>query len=219
MERRHFLGIAAGTGSLGGCSSLQNVGNQSPGPGNSPTRNVNDDPETSDRRTDSPEVEPRRAVALGEIETPPDSVPVTVGVRLREGEITGDQVGRLEVGFVTTDATTVRTGSDPPMGRTLSDDETPGLVLLTPSSADHVERVDDSMWKPDRPEDREWSFDASYYEADLPANSILSGELEIWADHRYDGYFDPGAYRFTHTFRADDVPVEWAFTLEVSGPV
>lgn len=218
MERRHFLGLTIGAGTLGGCASLQNTKNQYSGQESSPTQQTNDEPAKSDSGGDSSDVDPTRTIKIGDVEAPPDSVPVTVGVGIEEGSIDEDQAGRLEIGFVTTDAVSIRTDFDAPMGRTLSDNETPGLILLTPSSTEYLDRVHPSMWKPDIPEDNEWQFKATAYEEYLSENRILVSELDIWADHQYDAYFEPGHYRFSHTFWVNDDPVEWSFTLEVTNP-
>lgn len=218
MDRRHFLGITLGAGGLGGCTALQDIGEQQSEPATNSTENMTDTTDTDGTEDGALDGTEARNIELEVIEAPPDSVPVTVGVGIQEGEITAEQVGRLEIAFIATESVSVRTDFDAPVGKTLSDEDTPGLVLLPPKSAEYYERVDASRWKPDRPADEDWSFKATSHEASMTPNHVTCSDLEVWADHRYNGYFESGLYRFSHRFWVDDDPVEWSFTLEVSNP-
>lgn len=81
--------------------------------------------------------------------------------------------------------------------------------------ARQFQRVNDEMWKPDRPKDQEWAFPASATQKDVAAQTLLTSELEVWADHRYDGYFEPGEYSFSHYFLVDRERSDWSFTITV----
>lgn len=212
MRRRQFVATALLSGSLSGCNGLQ--ANGSPTESNDTADPSNgDSTETMTPDTDS---SVKRRIELTNVELPPEDVPVSIGINILEDKVSADQTARLEFGFILTEKAHIRTDLEAPVGKTLSSDDTPGLVLLRPQDADEMPRVNDEMWKPDREQDEMWSFRSTAFESVLPANSLLTSELVLWADHRYDGYFEPGEYRFPHRFWVhNDEKVNWSFTIAV----
>lgn len=158
----------------------------------------------------------KRSIELKDIETPSVDAPINIGINILEEEMNSSQVPVIEFGFILTERATIRTDLEAPVGQTLSSEDTPGLILVTHETASHIERVNDEMWKPDRPKDEMWAFASTSYEAELPDQSLLTSELELWANHQFDGYFEPDEYRFPHRFWLNDEEIEWSFTITVS---
>lgn len=213
MQRRQFVTTALLAGSAAGCSGLQT--NDSPTESNNANGTLRSiETETMPSDTDS---SVKFRIELTNVERPPENVPVTIGINILEDEVTPEQTARFEFGFILTEQAHIRTDLEAPVGKTLSSDDTPGLVLLRPQDADEMPRVNGKMWKPDREQDEMWGFRSTAFESELPANSLLTSELMLWADHRYDGYFEPGKYRFPHRFWVhNDEEVNWSFTITVS---
>lgn len=214
MYRRHFVATALCAGSAAGCVGLQddNPSSESDDSADTP----NGDP--TETMTQNKKTSATRHIELTNVETPSDDVPVSIGINIQQSDVTADHPARIEVGFVITNDFHLKTGMNPPMGTTLSADGTPGLVLLPLQEANEIQRVNDEMWKPDRPKDEEWSFPATAYEKDVSAKTLLTSELEVWADHRYDGYFQSGEYRFSNRFWVADKKTPWSFTISVNNP-
>lgn len=214
MKRRHFVATALLTGSAAGCVGLQT--NDSPTESNETTETPEGD--STETMTKDKQASVQRTIELTDVTPPSEDIPVSIGIDIQESEVTADHPARIEVGFVFTDDARFETGPELPMGKTLSDDDTPGLVLLQPWIADGIPRVDDETWKPDRPKDQRWDYRATASNIHLSAHSLLTSELVVWADHQYDGYFEPGEYRFPNRFTVDDERVSWSFTISVSDP-
>jgi len=158
-----------------------------------------------------------RRIELMDLDHPSEDIPVSIGIEVLEDEINANQTARLQFGFILTEDAHIRTDINEPVGKTLSSDGTPGLVLLPPHEAEQMPRVNDEMWKPDREQDEMWGFKSTMYESELPRHSLLLSEGVLWADHRHDGYLKPDEYRFPHTFWINnDEQVDWSFTISVT---
>lgn len=214
MRRRQFVATALLAGSTAGCVGLE--ADDSPSGSNDTADTTNDD--STETMANENKTSVKRHIELTNVETPPEDVPVSIGVNIQESEVTPDHPARIEVGFVITDEFHLATGPDVPVGLTPSDGDTPGLVLLPLRDASEIPRVNDEMWKSDHPKDQQWTERASEYSSDVSPQTLFTSELEVWADHRYDGYFEPGEYRFSNRFAVDDERVSWSFTISVSYP-
>jgi hypothetical protein len=214
MQRRQFVLTALLAGPITGCVGFE--ANDSPTESNDSTATPeNDSTETMNQEN---ETSVMQHIEVTNVETPPEDVPVCIGIDVLEDQITPDQPARLEFGFVITDDIRIRTDLEAPVGKNLSDPETPGLVLLRPQEASDIPRESDERWKPGRPKDQDWTARSTAYESEHSAQSLLASELELWADHQYDGYFEPGDYRFQHRFRVDGEQVSWSFIISVTDP-
>lgn len=86
----------------------------------------------------------------------------------------------------------------------------PGLLLL--DSKEYDRRT--GCWKKD-------SDQGLSGPGVMPGKGFEPGEQlritsYVWADHRYDGCFEPGTYRFEETLEFEDDEYTWGFTLRVS---
>lgn len=212
MQRRQFVATALLAGSLPGCSAPQAT--DAPSESNDTSQSPEDD--TTDTMTQENETSATRQIKLTNVELPTEDIPIRFGIDILEDEVTPTHPAKIEVGFVFTDEAHIKTEFEPPMGLTQSADDTPGLVLLPPDLASNISRVNDEMWKPDRAKDEKWLVDTTAYENTESPHSLLANELELWADHQYDGYFEPGEYRFDHGFAFDNERVSWSFTISVT---
>lgn len=210
MRRRQFVTTALLAGSLTGCVGFQS--NDSPTEANDNADTPNGDP-TETITDESRGVQ--RHIELKNVELSAENVPVSIGINIQESKVTADQPARIEVGFIITEDIHLQNGSEIPVGKTLSDDDTPGLVLLPLQEASEITRVDDRMWKPDRPKGEQWTAPATDYKKDISVHTLLTNELEVWADHQNDGYFEPGSYRFPNNFWVNGEQVDWSFTITV----
>lgn len=211
MKRRQFVTTALLAGSAAGCAGLQT--NDSPTESSDTADTPNGD--STHTMTDEHATGVQRQIELTNVEIPPEDVPVSIGVNIQESKVTADQAAKIEVGYVITEAIQLGGGPEVPVGQTLSDVDTPGLVLLPVQEARQFQRVNDEMWKPDRPKDKEWTFFASATQKDVAAQTLLTSELEVWADHRYNGYFEPSEYSFSHYFLVNGKRFDWSFTITV----
>jgi len=159
-----------------------------------------------------------RDLELSSIDPVPDDLPVSIGVSITEEEISPRTIGKLEVALVTTDAVRLSTGSPPPFSPKLSEEETPGVALLKPSSQEFIDRVDNKRWTPDRSADTPWGWNTTLYENELESNRALTGELYLWDDYQYEGYFPTGTYRFSESYKINDMQEGWGFSVSVSRP-
>jgi len=219
MDRRHFLALAGTFSTLGGCSALG-----SRPPTESPSTNT--DSMTTNTPTDTPmntsnDNSPgsdtvARQLSIADVDSVPESIPFSLGVSITEPEVTADTIGKVEVALVTSEKTKIKTGPPAPFTGMASDEDTPGLVLLEPSGIEYIERVDDRHWTPDRPENQQWSWKTSLFAAELAPNRALVSELHVWDDYQYDGYLEPGTYRFSNVYNVDGEKVEWGFVIKIA---
>lgn len=190
MNRRQFIATAFVSGGLAGCVQLQST--------DPPADSSNDSQHTpTATMTDASTTDVNRYIELTNVEPAADDVPASIGINVTNPEINAERVGTIKIGFVFTESGMFKTGAEPPVGKTLSSENTPGLVLLTPEEGDHIDRISAKKWKPDRPQDQDWGFPASRSVIDVADQALLTIELEVWQDHQYDGYLEPGDYRFT----------------------
>lgn len=226
MKRRTVLAALAASPSMAGCLSS---GGSQPSPTDTPTPTT---PTVSPSPTPAACVSvDAREVSLAETAALPTSLDLSMTASIQQSGPTADTPAQLDV-MLTNEGD--RRGVFPtagrcnPFNRDLGMSDPAGLWLYHPDDPTYPdERIDGCWTKPTGPDETPKPFPEYGCGLDaIEAGETITTTHQVWDDHRVEGYYPTGRYRFETTVvvgpvdgtKDDGESYDWWLEVDVSRP-